>query len=261
MGAVRLNRPEDGDMKRLQGRKAIVTGAADGIGLATVKLFCAEGAQVIGVDLPGSALEAALSDIEGAHALPCDVATDGAPTTILAAARERLGGLDILFNNAGVCPMAPATETSDEIWRRTFEVNVTAVFRLSREAIPLLQHSDQARIINTGSVMSDFGGETLTAYAASKHAVAGLTKSMATELGPLGINVTYVQPGSIVTGITRELFQQEQEFRDYWAQKAAVRRLGQPEDIARVVLFLASADSAFVTGHGIYADGGAMQHV
>ncbi len=248
-------------MNRLAGRKAIITGAADGIGLATVKLFCAQGAKVLAVDLPGAKLEAATKGLDGAFALGQDIAADDGPARIIAAAQTELGGLDILFNNAGVCPMATLMDTTDEVFRHTFEVNVTAIFRLSRAAVPLLRDSNQARIINTGSVMSDFGGETLSAYAASKHAVAGLSKSMATELGPLGITVNYVQPGSILTGITRELFAQQQEFRDYWIEKAALKRLGQPEDIARVVLFLASEDSAFVTGHGIYADGGAMQHV
>jgi len=110
-------------------------------------------------------------------------------------------------------------------------------------------------------VMSDFGGAGLGAYAASKHAVAGLSKSMATELGPLGITVNYIQPGAIVTGITRELFDTDREFAQSWKTRAALGRLGQPDDVARVALFLASADAAFVTGHGIYVDGGATQHI
>lgn len=248
-------------MKRLQGRRAVITGAADGIGLATVRLFAAEGARCIALDLPSSNIEKAVAGIEGAHALALDLTDEDAPTRIAEAARDRLGGLDILFNNAGVCPMTPLAETDDAVWRHTLEVNVTALFRVSGAVIGLLEESDQARIINTGSVMSDFGGAGLGAYAASKHAVAGLSKSMATELGPLGITVNYIQPGAIVTGITRELFDTDREFAQSWKTRAALGRLGQPDDVARVALFLASADAAFVTGHGIYVDGGATQHV
>ncbi len=228
---------------RLAGRRAIVTGAASGIGAATVKRLTTDGAEVIGVDLMGDGLIA-------------DVATDAGVAAIIAAAGGRL---DILINNAGVCPIAPLAELDDALWANGFAVNVTAPFRLSRALAPVLARSKAGRIINTGSILSSYGDATLTAYSASKHAILGLTRALANELGPMGITVNCIQPGAIVTGMTKGLFENPASVAHY-TSRSPLGRLGQPEDIADVFAFLASDDARFITGQGIIVDGGVMSH-
>ena len=246
-------------LQRLAGKVAIVTGAASGIGHATARLFAHEGALVIAVDRPASAITTAHAEQPRIVALAQDVATDVAPAAIVAAALHLGGQLDILFNNAGVSANALGELTTDAQWDHTFAVNVRAVFRLCRAAIPALREraavTGRARIINTASVMAQRTDIGLSAYTASKHAVAGLSKTLALELGKWGITVNYLLPGAIHTGMTAASFQDE-KIRAVWAKKAALRRLGQPIDMARSVLLLASDEADFITGHGLVADGG-----
>jgi 3-oxoacyl-[acyl-carrier protein] reductase len=244
---------------RLANKVAIVTGAASGIGQATARLFADEGATVIAVDRPDSAIFEAHAGQAGILPLAQDVTADDAPENIVAAALALGRGLDILFNNAGVAANALGEATSDAQWDQTFAVNSRAVFRLCRAAIPALREraalTGRARIINTASVMAERTDIGLSAYAASKHAVAGLSKTLALELGKWGITVNYLLPGAILTGMTRASFEQD-KVRKVWEKKAALRRLGQPIDMARAVLLLASDDADFITGHGLVADGG-----
>lgn len=240
---------------RLSGRKCVVTGAADGIGRATALKLSAEGARVLGCDLNGEGLAGLQID----STLTLDVTGADAPSTLLSAAAERLGGLDVLVNNAGVSLGAPIENLTDDTWNSVLEVNLAAVFRMSRAAIPLLKASGMGRIINIGSVMSDLSAPGMAAYTVSKHGVAGLTKTLALELGECGITANYIRPGAIVTGITRDVFAGDESFRSFWEQKAALKRLGQPEDIANAIAFLASDEAAFITGHGLLVDGGALQ--
>lgn len=230
---------------RLSGRKAIVTGAGSGIGLATVARLRADGAEVIGVDRAGD------------DVLIGDVATDAGVAAMVAAAGDRL---DILINNAGVCPIAPLDALDENLWASAFDVNVTAPYRLSRALAPLLAKSPAGRIINTGSILSSYGDAGLAAYSASKHAILGLTRALANELGPMGITVNCVQPGCIVTAMTKPLFEGDASSAEYYRSRSPLGRLGQPEDIADVFAFLASDDSRFITGQGIMVDGGVMTH-
>jgi NAD(P)-dependent dehydrogenase (short-subunit alcohol dehydrogenase family) len=235
-------------LQRLAGKVAIVTGAASGIGRATAQLFAAEGATVLAVDRPGSAIDTAHAGVERVVPFAQDVAADGAAEAIVAAALQAGGGqLDILFNNAGVSYNALGELSTDAEWDRVFSVNIRAVFRICRAAIPALRAraavTGRARIINTASVMAERTDIGLSAYTASKHAVAGLSKTLALELGKHGITVNYLLPGAIHTAAI-------------WAKKAALRRLGQPIDMARSVLLLASDEADFITGHGLVADGG-----
>ncbi|MFN0185831.1 MAG: SDR family NAD(P)-dependent oxidoreductase [Aquabacterium sp.] len=246
-------------LNRLAGKVAIVTGAASGIGLATARLFADEGARVLAVDRPGSAIATVHAGVERIVALAQDVSTPEAPEAIVAAALQAGGALDILFNNAGVSANALGELTTDAQWDDTFAVNARAVFRLCRAAIPALRQraatTGRARIINTASVMAERTDIGLTAYTASKHAVAGISKTLALELGKYGITVNYLLPGAIQTGMTAAGFADE-KIRAVGAKKAALRRLGQPVDMARAVLLLASDDADFITGHGLVADGG-----
>lgn len=243
----------------LQGKACIVTGAASGIGAASAALFAEQGAQVLAVDRPGVGLAERHAGSNAIRTLEQDITAADAPANLVGAAVSQLGGIDVLFNNAGVSTNALAEHMTDDEWDRTFAVNVRAMFRICREAIPALrkraEEKGRARIVNTASVMAfdtDYG---LSAYTASKHGVAGLTKTLALELGKYRITANYVLPGAIQTGMTRASFENE-EIRKVWAKKAALRRLGDPVDIARAALLLASDHADFITGHGLVADGG-----
>ena len=236
--------------------RVVVTGAGDGIGRATAEAFHEAGARVLAVDMAEQGLKSLAS--HGIHTLVQDVSADDAPARIVAEAEGALDGLNVLVNNAGICPVAPLAETEDESWDQVMSVNLRAMFRLSREAIPLLAASPAGRIINIASVAALLANEGMGAYTASKHGVAGFSKSLAIEVGRQGITVNYILPGAIVTGITRELVESDAEFRDFWANKSAAGRWGQPTDIARAILFLASRDADFISGHGLAVDGGAM---
>jgi NAD(P)-dependent dehydrogenase (short-subunit alcohol dehydrogenase family) len=240
-------------MSRFKDKKVLVTGAGDGIGRATAEAFLAEGARVLATDLNGDSL--ASLDCPG---VTVDVSDPDAPAQLVAAAAAEIGGLDILVNNAGMCPVATLEDTDDETWDRVLDVNLRAMFRLSREALPLLRQSDAGRVVNIASVSARFANEGMGAYTASKHGVAGFSKSLAAEWGKDGITVNYILPGAIVTGITRELREVDRDFREFWEKKSPLGRGGQPEDSARAILFRASREADFITGHGLAVDGGAM---
>ena len=244
---------------RLQGRGAIITGAASGIGAASAQLFASHGAKVLAVDRPGSAIGEAHKGLPGILTFAQDITEPGAAGQIIDAARAGLGHIDILFNNAGVSHRALAEDTTDEAWERVLGVNVTAMFKLCRAAIPHIRERalqvGRGRIINTASVMAFDTDIGLAAYTSSKHAVAGLTKTLALELGKFKITANYVLPGAILTGMTRANLTKP-EIAAVWEKKAALRRLGEPLDIARAALLLASDEADFITGHGLVADGG-----
>lgn len=230
---------------RLAGRRALVTGAASGIGAAIAVRLAAEGAEVVTVDrAPGCTLT-------------LDVAAADAAAAMVAACEGRL---DILVANAGISAFEPIEGHADRVWTETLSINLGSVFRLVRAAVPLLKASAAGRIITIGSVMSSFGEAGMAAYAAAKHGVLGLTRSLAVELGPAGVTANCVQPGAILTGITRPAFAANPAFGESWRQKAALKRLGEPDDIAGVVAFLASDDARFMTGAALIVDGGATAH-
>lgn len=229
----------------LAGKVALVTGAASGIGAAIAARLAAEGANVITAD----------------RAEGCTLTLDVASVDAAEAMIEACGGrLDILVANAGVSAFEPIAGHSDRVWAEMITVDLDAVFRLVRAAVPLLKASGRGRIITIGSVMSTHGAAGMAAYAAAKHGVLGLTRAVAVELGPHGVTANCIQPGAILTGITRPAFAAQPEFSDYWVQKSAVKRLGTPDDIAGVAAFLAGDDSRFMTGAALVVDGGATAH-
>lgn len=232
---------------RLYGRAALVTGAGSGIGLATAQRLAADGARVLTVDRAG--------DVD----VVADVTEPGINARLTAEAEARLGGLDIVVACAGITGMQMLDGHDDAFFDAMMAVNVTAVFRLMRDSLPLLKRSPHGRIILIGSVMSSFGEAGMTAYSASKHAVLGMTKSVAAEAGAFGITVNCIQPGAIDTPMTAPAFSAMPDFKQHWIDKAALGRLGRPDDIADVVAFLASDDARFMSGHGLFVDGGATQ--
>ncbi len=246
---------------RLSGRVAIVTGAASGIGQACAQLFAREGAEVLAVDLAGRGLADAHKGQARIATLEKSVADTDAAEAIVDGATKRFGKLDILMNNAGVASNALAETMSLADWDRTFAVNLRAPFLLCQRAIPFLKASEAGRIINVASVMAEGTGFGLSAYCASKAGVAGLTRTLALELGKFRITANYLLPGAIRTGMTSPLWDARPDIADIWANKSALRRLGEPDDLAKAALFLASDDGAFVTGHGLTVDGGLMLRV
>lgn len=243
---------------RLKDRAAIVTGAASGIGKATAQLFAEEGAKVLAVDLPEKGLSASHANIV---TFEKSVGDRDAADAIIGEAVKRFGKLDILMNNAGVSSSTRIEAMTEEIWQREININLSAQMRLCQKALPHLKESPAGRIVNVASVMAEGTDYGLSAYCASKAGVAGLTRTLALELGKFGITANYLEPGAIKTGMTSGLWDARPDIAEIWAKKAALRRLGQPIDLARAALFLASDDGGFVTGHGLVVDGGLMLRV
>lgn len=242
---------------RLEGKRTIVTGAASGIGEATARLFAAEGARVLAVDLPGTRLEDAHAGAANVVTAFDNVADETAADRLVSRAVSEFGGLDVLVNNAGTASNQLAEVATLEEWDRVFSVNIRGVFLLCRAAIPQLRAAGGGRLVNVASVMAERTDYGLSAYCASKAGVAGLTRTLALELGKFGITANWIEPGAIETGMTRQNFAQE-HIRAVWEKKSPMKRLGQPIDVARAILFLASDDSAFVTGQGLVVDGGLL---
>lgn len=238
----------------LSGKVAIVTGAGSGIGLATARRLAADGAWVL-----AAARTAGQPQENGnMRVVAADVTDADAPERIVGAAVQAFGGVDILVNNAGIAPVATLDDSDAELLHKVMAVNVEAVLRLSQRAVVEMRKRGGGRIINIGSVTTFHAVPMCAAYGISKHAVASLTKSMCLEWGGDGITANYVCPGAIVTGITEAAYVQGGEFRAFWQEKALLKRWGQPDDIAAPIAFLASDDAAFITGHGLVVDGGAM---
>ena len=232
-------------------RTAIVTGASGAIGQACVAELMREGWTVLGVDRKPPPAAGASDQL---RALQIDVAAPGAAADVIAHACGWTGRIDLLCNNAGIGHARPVHETADEDLARFMEVNFAAAFRLSREALPHMQSG--AAVVHIASVVGLKGTPSTSAYAASKAALIGLTRQMAREYGPRGIRTNAVAPGLIETELVRPRLLDDPGFAETWRRGTPFWRLGQPDDVARAVRFLASEDAAFVNGHVLVVDGG-----
>jgi NAD(P)-dependent dehydrogenase (short-subunit alcohol dehydrogenase family) len=244
---------------RLQGKTAVITGGNSGIGLATARLFVAEGARVAIIGRNQETLDAAAAELgAGVVALNADVSDYAAMARALAEANARLGGFDMLFANAGIGRNTPAGGTELAVFEEVLRVNVTAVFFTVQAALPYLK--DGASIVFNGSVMAVAGANSYSAYAASKAGVRAMARNLATELSPRRIRVNVVVPGGTRTPIWSRTAPTEQAMSALERRLSAqipLGRLGEPEEIARAVLFLGSDDSSYVQGTELVVDGGA----
>ncbi|MFQ6099746.1 MAG: SDR family NAD(P)-dependent oxidoreductase [Anaerolineae bacterium] len=252
-------------MGSLTGKRALITGGASGIGRATALLFAHEGAAVAVVDLDEVGGEDVVRQIrkEGGRAIfvLCDVSQAMDCRRAVQFTVDDLGGLDILFNNAGIIRRATVIDTTEEEWDRVMAVNVKSIFLLSKYAIPVMAQAGGGVIINTGSGWGLVGGHRAVSYCASKGAVVNMTRAMALDHGAQNIRVNCVCPGDTDTGMLRDEAHQlgasEEEFLAEAADRP-LQRIGRPEDIAQAVLYLASDASSFVTGTTLVVDGGGL---
>jgi NAD(P)-dependent dehydrogenase (short-subunit alcohol dehydrogenase family) len=247
-------------MGKLSGKVAVITGGTTGIGLATARLFAAEGAKVVATGRNPETVAAARKELKGvAEVVQSDAGNPDQVRKLFADVGKTHGRIDVLFLNAGIAKFAPLADSSDELFDDTLQVNLKGPFVAIRAAIPLLGKGSSV-IFNT-SIVSERAVANATVYSASKAALAALTRGAAVELAAKGVRVNAVQPGPITTPIFGKLGLPAEAvtgFLQTTTEKIPLARLGAPEDVARAALFLASDESAFVTGHELSVDGGLL---
>jgi len=250
-------------VQRFAGKTAIVTGAGSGIGHAIAQALAAEGAAVVIADInPATGADAAAAIVAAggrAIAIPADVADEAQVAQLVAQSVAQLGQVDILVNNAGVVAHKLLIDMEREVWDRQLAVQLTGPFLASRHvARHLIARGAPGRIVNISSVSALMGRVKGGAHCASKAGLTLLTKVLAMELGAYGITVNAVAPGLIDVPAQRDEMNLSSAYKDRYLQEVPLGRIGQPEDIARTVLFLCSDDAAWVSGQLHVVDGGLM---
>jgi 3-oxoacyl-[acyl-carrier protein] reductase len=238
----------------LTGKNALVTGASGGIGEAIARALHRQGAAVAISGTRRDALEALAADLsERAHVLICNLAATDEVEALVPRAEEALGQVDILVNNAGVNRDNIFVRLSDEDWDRVIAVDLSAAFRLMRAAVRGMMRRRYGRIIGITSVVGVTGNAGQGNYAAAKAGMIGMAKALAHEVAPRNVTVNSVAPGLVDTAMTRALTAKQ---REMFLSKVPAGRLGSPDEVAAAVLFLASAEAAYVTGHTLHVNGG-----
>ncbi|EHA16480.1 SDR family NAD(P)-dependent oxidoreductase [Halomonas sp. HAL1] len=236
---------------------AIVTGAASGIGKSTASFLADKGMSVIAIDRDENGLMLLRnSSADKIYTLESDL-TDTDLEIKVAEALHVIGGeLSILVNNAGMGGGDSVLSTSDESLRNFLEINIVSLFRLSRLAITEMKKQSHGAIVNVASIYAEVGATSSSAYSSSKGAVASLTRQMATDYGPSGIRVNAVAPGLIETPLTAERIRTERWRKQIFVEQSPLRRVGQSDEVARAIVFLASEDASFINGEILRVDGG-----
>lgn len=244
--------------RSIAGRCAIVTGAGSGMGRATALLFAAEGAHVAVVDRDGEAAAAVAAQCgENARAYTLDVADAGAIAATVARIGADFGRIDILVNNAGVSSFCALEDPAyDEVWARALGVMLTAHQRMVRSCLPFLRQSDAPRIVNIASTEGLGATPGDTPYVAAKTGVIGLTRGLAVDLGPEGVTVNCICPGPIRTAMTDAVSEEHKAI--FAKRRTALRRYGEPEEVAHITLSLVLPAASYITGVAIPVDGGLM---
>ncbi|SHK03077.1 NAD(P)-dependent dehydrogenase, short-chain alcohol dehydrogenase family [Hathewaya proteolytica DSM 3090] len=253
------------DFLNLDGKVAVISGGAAGIGLAAAELLSAYGAKIAMLDVsPKGESEAEKFVAEGrvAKFYKCDVTSFEQCKSVIEQIKIDFGRIDILFNNAGVTFRKTVVDLEEREWDKVIDVGLKGTYQLSKFAIPVMKENGGGSIINTGSGWGLKGGDKAAAYCAVKGGIVNLTRAMAIDHGPDNIRVNSVNPGDTVTDLLkdegRQLGLEENGFLKESAKGRPIERLGMPEDIARAVLFLASDLSSWITGAAIVVDGGGI---
>jgi NAD(P)-dependent dehydrogenase (short-subunit alcohol dehydrogenase family) len=236
---------------RLQDKVAVITGAAGGIGLATAELFEAEGAHVVGVDLKAHSV--------GELALQVDLTDEQAVKDMYQQARDKFGSVDVLFNNAGISPTDDDSilVTEYDAWQRVQDANLKSVFFCCKYGIQQLLDTGGGSVINTASFVAMMGAATSQiSYTASKGGVLAMSRELGVEFARSGVRVNAICPGPIATPLLMELFAKDPERAARRLVHVPMGRFGEPDEIAKAVLFLASDDSSFMTASSLLVDGG-----
>jgi NAD(P)-dependent dehydrogenase (short-subunit alcohol dehydrogenase family) len=240
---------------RLYGLKALVTCAAGGIGEAVARTLVKHGAEVLAVDTINSGVERHFSEVKGIIGHAGNLSDPSRMPALVEEAVDKLGRIDILVNEFPLNPEAPIGDREDGL-DKLVDRRADLVMSICRAALPHLKKSPAGRIINIGFLRSVFAVDGLAAFNKSEQKLAALTAALAADVGEFGITANYVQPGAIMTDVSRDVYRKNVPLRDYCIAQSAAGRLGEPVDVAKVVLFLASDDAAFVNGTGITVDGG-----
>ena len=241
---------------RLQDKTAIITGGGTGIGLACARLFAQEGARVVIFGRRQNRLEQAQKEIgDAALAVSGDITQEKDTSRLVETTIKQLGRVDILINNAGLFGGSPAHEMESSVWDQTFDINMRGVFQLTRQILPQMIAQNSGSIIHISSVLGMRAIPGTVAYNASKGALNQFSRSIAVEYGGQGIRSNSICPGMIETEMTQEL-RSDKALMDEFLKRYPLGRFGQPEEVARACLFLASEESAFITGTTLPVDGG-----
>lgn len=244
-----------GDPLRLYGLNALVLRASGGIGEAIARTLVKHGATVVAVDTPSSAIMQQYARVKGITGLAASLTDATQFSEMLEKAANTLGALDILVNDFPLHPDAPLLEVDADL-DSLLKSRAALTLESCRAALPFLKKSPQGRIINIGFLRSCFGETGEAAFTHAEQDLANLTRAIAGDSGEFAITANYIQPGAVMTPESREVFKKDKALRDHCIKRSAARRLGEPVDVAKVALFLASDDAVFVSGTGISVDGG-----